>query len=93
MYEGGAAHLGGVSAGDLLLALDGLRVTATNLDALLSRYRVGDAVVLHVYRGDVLMAFDITLASDAVPQWSLHAESKPLAIARKRAAWLQAATD
>ncbi|MEO8170479.1 MAG: peptidase M61, partial [Oxalobacteraceae bacterium] len=37
VYEGGAAHQGGVSAGDLLLALDGLRVTATNLDALLSR--------------------------------------------------------
>ena len=80
---------GGLSAGDLLLALDGLRVTATNLDALLSRYRVGDAVVLHAYRGDVLMAFDVTLASDSVPQWSLRAESKPLAIARKRAAWLQ----
>lgn len=90
VYEGGAAHQGGVSAGDLLLALDGLRVTATNLDALLARYRVGDAVALHVYRGDVLMTFDVTLASDSVPQWSLRAEPKPLAIARKRAAWLEA---
>ncbi|MDP3842652.1 MAG: M61 family metallopeptidase [Oxalobacteraceae bacterium] len=89
VYEGGAAHRGGVSAGDLLVALDDLRVTASNLDALLSRYRVGDAVALHAYRGDVLMAFDVTLASDSVPQWSLRAESKPLAIARKRAAWLQ----
>ncbi len=90
VYEGGAAHQGGVSAGDLLLALDGLRVTATNLDALLARYRVGDAVVLHAFRGDVLMAFEVTLASDSVPQWSLRAEPKPLAIARKRAAWLEA---
>ncbi|NMM38176.1 MAG: M61 family metallopeptidase [Glaciimonas sp.] len=93
VYEGGAAHQGGLSAGDLLLALDGVRVTATNLDALLSRYRVGDAIVLHAYRGDILMAFDVTLASDSVPQWSLLAESKPLTIARKRAAWLQPVLD
>ncbi|MEO8407491.1 MAG: M61 family metallopeptidase [Oxalobacteraceae bacterium] len=93
VYEGGAAHQGGVSAGDLLLALDGVRVTATNLDALLSRYRVGDAVVLHAYRGDVLMVFEVTLASDSVPQWSLHAAPKPLASTRKRAAWLQAVAD
>lgn len=89
VYEGGAAHRGGVSAGDLLLALDGLRVSATNLDALLSRYRVGDAVVLHAYRGDVLMTFEVTLATDSAPKWSLEAQSKPLANARKRAAWLQ----
>ncbi|MGV8899596.1 MAG: M61 family metallopeptidase [Burkholderiaceae bacterium] len=89
VYEGGAAHQGGLSAGDLLLALDGLRVTATNLDALLSRYRVGDAVVLHAYRGDVLMTFDVTLASDSAPQWSLRAASKPAAVERTRAAWLQ----
>jgi len=89
VYEGGAAHRGCVSAGDLLLALDGLRVSATNLEALLSRYRVGDAVVLHAYRGDVLMTFEVTLASDSAPKWSLEAQSKPLANARKRATWLQ----
>lgn len=90
VFESGAAHRGGLSAGDVLLALDGVRVTATNLDALLSRYRAGDAVVLHAYRGDVLMVFEVTLASDSAPQWSLHAEAKPLALARKRTAWLQA---
>lgn len=93
VYEGGAAHQGGVSGGDLLLALDGLRVTATNLDALLSRYRVGDAVVLHAYRGDVLMTFDITLAGDTVPQWSLQFDAKPQASVHKRAAWLQGTFD
>ena len=40
VHEGGAAHQAGLSAGDVLVAIDGLRVTRRNLDRLLSRYRV-----------------------------------------------------
>ena len=41
VHEGGAAHRAGMSAGDVLVAVDGLRVTGnpSNLDALLGRYR------------------------------------------------------
>ncbi len=46
VYEDGAAHRAGLSAGDVLVALDGLRVTAANLDILLARYRIGDTVTL-----------------------------------------------
>jgi predicted metalloprotease with PDZ domain len=41
VYEGQAAHLAGLSGGDLLVALDGLRVTASNLDG----FQVGVAGV------------------------------------------------
>ena len=44
VHEGGAAHRAGLSAGDVLVAIDGLRVTASNLDTLLQRYRRGDVV-------------------------------------------------
>jgi predicted metalloprotease with PDZ domain len=88
VYEGGAAHRAGVSAGDLLIAMDGLRVSATNLDALLARYRVGDAVTLHAFRRDELMAFTANLAADDVPQFTLAPQAKPVAAARLRAAWL-----
>jgi predicted metalloprotease with PDZ domain len=87
-YEGGAAHQAGVSAGDLLIAIDGLRVSATNLDALLARYRLGDSVTLHVFRRDELMAFTATLAADDAPQSTLTPQPKPAAAARMRAAWL-----
>lgn len=79
VYEGGAAHRGGVAAGDVLVALDNVRVTATNIDKLLSRYCVGDVVSLHVYRGDVLMLLSITLMSDVRPQYILQQRSKPSA--------------
>ncbi len=88
-YEGGAAHQAGLSAGDILMAVDGLRVSATNLDALLTRYRVGDTVVLHVFRRDELMMFDVTLAPDDAPQTTLTAQAKPATAARMRAAWLR----
>ena len=67
VHEGGAAHLAGLSAGDVLVALDGLRVTGNNLDALLARYAVGAQVAIHAFRRDELMMFTASLQGDRVP--------------------------
>ncbi|MES2323890.1 MAG: M61 family metallopeptidase [Pseudomonadota bacterium] len=69
VHEGGAAHKAGLSAGDILMAVDGLRVAGQpcNLDAMLSRYKVGDKVGVHAFRRDELMTFDVTLQGDRVP--------------------------
>jgi predicted metalloprotease with PDZ domain len=67
VHEGGAAHLAGLSAGDVLMALDGLRVTASNLDTLLSRYAVGAHVEVYAFRRDELMSFSVELRGDRVP--------------------------
>jgi predicted metalloprotease with PDZ domain len=67
VHENGAAHLAGLSAGDLLVAIDGLRVTATNLESLLSRYGVDSTVEVHAFRRDELMTFSMTLQGDRVP--------------------------
>ncbi|CCJ61047.1 peptidase, M61 glycyl aminopeptidase family protein [Bordetella bronchiseptica MBORD675] len=66
VYEGGAAHKGGLSAGDVLVAIDGLRVDApAGLDVLLSQYRPGDRVTVHVFRRDELRSFQVRLAAPA----------------------------
>ena len=88
VYEKGAAHRAGLSAGDILVALDEIRISASNLDSLLARYRVGDTVMLHAFRRDELMSFKVKLASDDVPQIALTAEAKPAAAVRLRLAWL-----
>jgi predicted metalloprotease with PDZ domain len=67
VHEGGAAHRGGLSAGDILVAIDGLRVTATNLDNLLGRYAVGAGVEVHAFRRDELMTFRVTLQGERIP--------------------------
>nr|WP_217346340.1 M61 family metallopeptidase [Noviherbaspirillum sp. L7-7A]MBV0880750.1 M61 family metallopeptidase [Noviherbaspirillum sp. L7-7A] len=88
VYEGGAAHRAGLSALDLLVAIDGLRVNAANLDALMSRYGVGDTVTVHAFRRDELMVFSVRLMADDAAQLTLTAETKPAAATRMRAAWL-----
>jgi len=69
VHEGGAAHQAGLSAGDIVIAVDGLRVNGNpcNLDGLFARYRVGDTVTMHAFRRDELMAFEVTLQGDRVP--------------------------
>jgi len=76
VFSGSAAHLAGISAGDVLVAIDGLRVSGpdaqNNLGRLLSRYKVGAHVVVHVFRRDELMCFAVRLQSDDVPMWAFQ---------------------
>ena len=90
VHESGPAHQVGLSAGDVLVAIDGLRVTAGNLDGLLERYQPGDTVEIHAFRRDELMQMNLTLADDAAPQFTLVTHEKPVAGARLRSAWLKA---
>lgn len=61
VYEQGAAMQAGLAAGDVLLALDGIKTTQSNLDALLAQYVPGDKVRLHAFRGDELLTADVVL--------------------------------
>lgn len=70
--EGGAAHKGGLSAGDVLVAVDGLRVDApAGLERLLSQYRAGERVTIHVFRRDELRVFRVRLAAPAALECAL----------------------
>src|SRR6185369_14815740 len=75
VHETGTAHRAGLSAGDILVAVDGLRVTATNLDNLLSRYAVGESIQVMAFRRDELMSFELVLQGDRVPGVTLTVES------------------
>ncbi|PVX74168.1 M61 family metallopeptidase [Paraburkholderia unamae] len=76
VYEGGAAQKAGLSAGDALVALDGLRVTGANLDALLSRYQPGAKVEIHAFRRDELRVARLTLDAPEVARYKLSAADK-----------------
>ncbi len=69
-YEQGAAMAAGLSAGDLIIAVDGLKVDAANLDTVLAAYAEGERVEVHAFRRDELMRFSVTLApSEATTAW------------------------
>lgn len=88
VYEGGAAHKAGISAGDVLMAVDGLRVTGTNLDGVLGRYGAGDALDLHVFRRDELLSFTAKMSASDVPNVVLIAEARLVSAVRLRDMWL-----
>ena len=85
----GAAHRAGLSAGDLLVALDGLRIDDRNLKAMLERRQTGERVRVHAFRRDELMEFELELDAPEGLEATLIAQAKPSAArARFRKAWL-----
>ena len=74
VHEGGAAHRAGMSAGDILVALDGLRIggAPAALEGLLGHYQVGQTVEVHAFRRDELMTFNVVLQGERVPGISLE---------------------
>lgn len=52
----------GLSAGDVLIAINGLRVNNNNLEKMLTPYFPDDVLTVHAFRRDELMQFQVTLA-------------------------------
>lgn len=73
VHEAGAAQKAGLSAGDVLVAIDGLRVTGSNLDSLLSRYLPGAKVEIHAFRRDELRRTELKLDGPEVVRYLLTA--------------------
>lgn len=90
VLEGTPAQAVGLSAGDVLIALDGLRIDGQEFDRILSTYAPGDRIRLHVFRRDELMEFTVVLAPRAADTWLLRpkADADAAALARRRA-WLR----
>ncbi|MEP6607750.1 MAG: PDZ domain-containing protein [Burkholderiaceae bacterium] len=89
IFDGSPAQAAGLSANDVLIAIDDLRVTPSNLDTLLSRYPTGDVVEVLAFRRDELMRFEVKLADRAPLKFTLEIDLKAAAEARRlRAGWM-----
>ena len=89
VFSGGAAERAGLAAGDVLVAIDGVRATAERLDALAADGNPGERVAIHAFRRDELIEATLVLG-DAPPDtaWLAPDESaSPQALARRQA-WL-----
>ena len=60
LVNGGPAERAGVSPGDELVALDGLRVNVSDSDTRILRYRPGDNSELTIFRGDELLTMKLS---------------------------------
>jgi predicted metalloprotease with PDZ domain len=73
VFEHGAAHQGGLSAHDILVAINGVRIDSANnsLESVLARHLPGKRVKVHVFRRDELREFSVKLAAPAQTQCQL----------------------
>jgi predicted metalloprotease with PDZ domain len=90
VHDGSAAQKAGLSAGDVLVAIDGLRVTGANLDALLSRYLPGAKVEVHAFRRDELRTVQVKLDGPEVSRYSMTVTDRRAAARNWRERWLAA---
>ncbi|GAA4351640.1 M61 family metallopeptidase [Kangiella taiwanensis] len=61
VYADSVAAEAGVSAGDHLLAIDGLRISGSDFDKQVQQISVGETVTLVAFRRDELMEFEVAL--------------------------------
>ncbi|MGF6263825.1 putative metalloprotease with PDZ domain [Paraburkholderia youngii] len=88
VHEGSGAQKAGLSAGDVLIALDGLRVTGGNIDALLARYQPGAKVEVHAFRRDELRVTQVNLDGPEVARYKLTVSDHRPAARKALERWL-----
>jgi predicted metalloprotease with PDZ domain len=61
VHSGSPAEQAGIAPADEAVAIDGLKVTASNFDSRLKGYHAGDKAQVTVFRGDELLRFQVLL--------------------------------
>ncbi len=89
VFDNGAAQLAGLSAGDSIIAIDGLRVNAMSLERRIRRYTVGTRIEVLACRRDEIRRFSLTLLAQPAITCTLTTHDMPLDAKTRRSAWLQ----
>ena len=89
VLDGGPAQRAGLAPGDVLIALDRLKVNDRTLKRRLARFEDGERVTATVFRGDELLEAGLVLAA-APPDtcWLRVVDDADAAAAARRDAWL-----
>lgn len=89
VLDGGAAQRAGLAPGDVLVAIDRLRVTGRNLPRRLARFEEGERVTASVFRGDELIEVGLVLKTAHADTCYLVLREQADSKAReRRQAWL-----
>jgi predicted metalloprotease with PDZ domain len=89
VFRDGPAERAGLAAGDVIVAIDGLRISVDGIERLLRRRSVGETLAVHAFRRDELMTTAMTLA--AAPDdtcWLALVPGADDEMRARRTAWL-----
>jgi len=85
----GPAEAAGVSPGDELVALDGLRADVSGSDTRIRRYRPGDKTELTVFRGDELLSLALIWTEAPTDTcYLLESDAADASAVERRSDWL-----
>jgi predicted metalloprotease with PDZ domain len=88
VLEQGAAQRAGLAAGDVIVAVDGIRVGRSGMDAALSGRKPGQTVQMHAFRRDELQAFEVELGAPVADTCVLSMDDADRQARRLRLRWL-----
>ena len=63
VFTNQSAELSGLSAGDIIIAINDLQVNKSTFDKVINSYSANEKLVVHAFRRDELKAFNLTLKS------------------------------
>ncbi|MGK7876609.1 MAG: M61 family metallopeptidase [Xenococcaceae cyanobacterium] len=87
---GSPAGLAGIDAGDELLAIDGMRVTAEQLNDRLKDYQADDMIQVTVFHQDKLSTFRVKLAAPQPSRYEVVRIEHPSDVQKQNfSAWLE----
>ena len=89
MIDGGAAQRAGLNPGDVLIAVDRLKVNEGNLKRRLARFESGERITASVFRGDELLEVGLVLKAAPLDTCHMSLADAPAAdVLARRQAWL-----
>ncbi len=89
VLDGGSAQRAGLNPGDVLLAVDRLKVSERNLKRRLARFESGERVTASVFRGDELIEVGLVLRPAPLDTCYLAVDEQAAPdAAQRRRAWL-----
>jgi predicted metalloprotease with PDZ domain len=94
VYDGGVAQKCGLSAGDEIIAIDGIKVDASTIFQVVSQKGAGTEIEIHAFRRDELHTFTVVLQQP--PKSIVYFEVDENTSQEKRERrkkWLQSASD
>ncbi|MES9993228.1 MAG: PDZ domain-containing protein [Candidatus Thiodiazotropha sp.] len=90
VFDGGGAQLAGLSAGDEIVAVDGLNLSAKQMEKHIARLDQGVSIELHLFRGDELMVISCSPLPATADTCAIYLAQHPGSIQQQRLNnWLQ----
>jgi predicted metalloprotease with PDZ domain len=76
IFSNESAELAGLSAGDVIIAINNLQINKSNITKTINSYDVGDKLTIHAFRRDELKVFELTLNAAELSTCYLEVDEK-----------------